>query len=118
MIPPTESQEQQAFIQWFRYKYPSILIFAIPNGGLRNVVIAKQLKAEGVVPGVPDLFIPAWKLFAEFKRQKGGRLSEAQKVVSEYLEGLPDGYVVLVCNGCDDGMEKVQEFKISGGKME
>ena len=31
--------------------------FAVPNGGLRNVRVAAQLKAEGVKAGVADLFI-------------------------------------------------------------
>jgi len=33
-------------------------IFAIPNGGHRNVVVAGKLKAEGVRAGVPDLCFP------------------------------------------------------------
>lgn len=33
-------------------------LFAVPNGGDRNVIVAKKLKAEGVRPGVPDLIWP------------------------------------------------------------
>ena len=33
-------------------------LFAIPNGGHRNVVVAGKLKAEGVRPGIPDLCFP------------------------------------------------------------
>ena len=53
----SESKLQQACVRWFRYQYPGILIFAIPNGGQRNKVTASILKAEGVLAGVPDLFI-------------------------------------------------------------
>ena len=29
-----------------------------PNGGHRHIVVAQQLKAQGVKPGVPDILIP------------------------------------------------------------
>lgn len=32
-------------------------IFAIPNGGDRDIRVASRLKAEGVRPGVPDLML-------------------------------------------------------------
>lgn len=46
--------------------------FAIPNGGHRDVRVAKKLKAEGVKPGVPDLMWPIVRgryhgLFMELK---------------------------------------------------
>ena len=34
------------------------LLFAVPNGGDRRPSVAASLKAEGVKPGVPDLFLP------------------------------------------------------------
>lgn len=34
-------------------------IFAVPNGGDRNLLVAKKLKAEGVRRGVPDLMLLA-----------------------------------------------------------
>ena len=58
----SEHAEQAGFVTWFRTKYPGTLIFAIPNGGKRDIVTAKKLQMEGVTPGVPDLFIPAWSL--------------------------------------------------------
>ena len=80
--PPLESAEQVAFVQWFRMAYPGVLIFSIPNGahlagtiGQRAAQIAR-LKAEGMTPGVPDIEVPAWNLYVEMKRQRGGRLSQ------------------------------------------
>ena len=78
MKPTTESMEQQGFVTWFRSRYPGVLIFAIPNGGKRSIRTALTLKAEGVVPGVPDLFIPEWRLFIEMKRIRGGIISKDQ----------------------------------------
>lgn len=34
-------------------------IFAVPNGGHRDIRVAQRLKAEGVRPGVPDLLLLA-----------------------------------------------------------
>lgn len=51
------------------------LTFAIPNGGTRNIIEAKNLKQQGVTAGVPDvmLAIPTEDfagLFLEFKYGK------------------------------------------------
>jgi len=103
----TEHSHQAGFLQWFRAKYPGILIFAIPNGGKRDIVTAKKLQMEGVVPGVPDLFVPELRLWIEMKKP-GGRLSEAQKSMIEYLEGI--GHTVIVAYGARDASMKVLEF--------
>ena len=103
----TEHSHQAGFLQWFRAKYPGILIFAIPNGGKRDIVTAKKLQMEGVTPGVPDLYIPAWSLWIEMKKP-GGRLSEAQNNMIEYLEGI--GHTVIIGYGARNASEKVLEF--------
>lgn len=77
-------------------------IIAIPNGGWRDIRTAARLKAEGVCRGVPDIFIPAWGLWIEMKKQKGGAVSEAQKDWLEYLDEI--GYGAVVCRGAEDAM--------------
>ena len=106
---PTEHEEQRTFIQWFRRKYPDVRIFAIPNGGARSPSVACRLKAEGVSRGVPDLFIPAWRLFIEMKRVKGGVVSEDQYSWKEYLEA--NGYRVAICAGCEAAQREVDEWQ-------
>lgn len=96
---PSEHWEQREFVRWFRKTFPDVLIFAIPNGGHRGKAQAGNLKAEGVVPGVPDLYVPAWQWWPEMKRQKGGRVSPDQRRVMEYLQSI--GHRVDVCNGCE-----------------
>ena len=105
---PTEHEEQRELVRWFRQTYKGVRIFAIPNGGARSPATAGRLKAEGVSSGVPDLFIPAWSLWVEMKRQNGGKLSGHQKGWIEYLDGL--GHAVLVCKGCDDAQRQIQAF--------
>jgi hypothetical protein len=102
--------EQREFVEFFRQKWPKVRIFAIPNGGSRTPSQAARLKAEGVSAGVPDLFIPEWKLWIEMKRKKDGRVSEAQSGWIGYLEDLNMGYRVFVCHGCDDAIEQVVRF--------
>ena len=66
-------------------------------------------KLEGVSPGVPDLFIPAWNLWVEMKRSVGGRLSAEQKDWISYLQDV--GHCAIVCAGCNDAQEKVRQFE-------
>lgn len=109
---PSEHAEQVTFVAWFKLTYPNVLIFAIPNGGLRNIVTAQRLKMEGVVPGVPDLFMPEWKLFIEMKKSKGGRVSTEQKNIMDYLRKY--GYQAEVCNGFDEAKKFIENFVDSG----
>ena len=106
--PPTEHQEQVGFINWFRLKFPHVFIYAIPNGEKRHISVAKRLKAEGVVKGVPDLHVPEWSLWIEMKRAKGGRLSSEQKEVIDTLQGI--GHKVMVAKGAADASQQVLDF--------
>ena len=114
-ISPSEHDEQVGFINWFRSKYPDVLIFAIPNGEKRAISVAKRLKAEGVVRGVPDLYVPTWNLWIEMKRVSGGRLSPDQKAMINYLENI--GNTVIIGKGASDASKKVLEF-MEKGKLE
>lgn len=102
---PTEHEEQREFVSWFRKTYPGVRIFAIPNGGARSPSVAGRLKAEGVSKGVPDLYIPAWRVWVEMKRQKGGAVSPEQKDWRQYLENIGD--CVIVANGCAVAQQRV-----------
>ena len=105
---PTEHEEQRELVRWFRQTWPSVRIFAIPNGGARSPATAGRLKAEGVSSGVPDLFIPAWGLWVEMKRSKGGSLSAEQKDWITYLESVR--FCCIVGKGADDAKGKLQAF--------
>ena len=105
---PSEHFEQREFVSWFRKTHKGVRIFAIPNGGQRSIAAAGRLKTEGVSSGVPDLFIPAWGLWIEMKRIKGGKLSSEQKDWIAYLESV--GYCVIVGKGAEDAMGQIQAF--------
>lgn len=52
-----EHDQQTAFFKWVRMRFPQYrrVIFAVPNGGHRDVRTAARLRAEGVTPGVWDI---------------------------------------------------------------
>lgn len=105
---PLEHVEQVTFVQWFEKTYPEVRIFAIPNGGLRHPATARKLQLEGVKSGVPDLFIPEWRLWVEMKRAKGGRVSPEQTDWLIHLSGI--GYTCFVGHGFQDAKEKILSF--------
>ena len=121
-LTPSEHQVQVAFINWCRLneaRYPALkLAFACPNGGLRNVITAKKLKAEGVRPGVPDWWLPVPSyhprmvapkngLTIEFKRP-GAKPSEAQWDYIHELEAW--GWSCHICSDWERAAEIVKEY--------
>lgn len=112
LIVPTEHDEQVAFVTWFRLQYPGVVIMAVPNGahlaGSERVRQAKmaRMKAEGLTPGVPDLFIPAWRLWVEMKRRKASVVSPEQKEMILYLTEC--GYEAVVARGFDEARAAVE----------
>ena len=92
--------------------------FAIPNGGKRNLITAKKLKAEGVQAGVPDICIihDGMTYFLEVKRPKSdlgakGRLSTTQKAMIERLEAA--GAEVAVVHSVADVIEACIDWHIN-----
>jgi hypothetical protein len=107
----TEHEEQRELVRWFHQTFHGVRIFAIPNGGKRSIAAAARIKAEGVSAGVPDLFIPAWRLWVEMKRVKGGSLSAEQKDWIAYLENLESvNYWCIVGKGAEDAKAKISAF--------
>lgn len=102
----SEHMEQARVVMWFRRTHPDTLIFAIPNGGLRSKSQAMKLKVEGVVPGIPDLFIPAWRVWVEMKKAKGGKLSQEQQLMIKYLQSV--NYCVIVGHGAEDAINQLR----------
>ena len=85
---PSEASEQIAFVKWFKANYNTPL-WHIPSGAMiggRNRFGAiNQLKSMGWCNGIPDIFIPEWKLWIEMKRAKGGTVSSEQKAILKML---------------------------------
>ena len=104
----SEASEQEGLLTWFHHRYPDVLIYHCPNGEYRSPSVAVRLKKQGVVRGIPDLFIPAWKIFIELKRVDGGVVSKEQEKIISYLERV--GYTVIVAHGATDASIQILEF--------
>ena len=111
-VAPLEHHEQVAFVQWFRLQHPRVLIYAIPNGASlagdekQRAILMGRLKAEGLTPGVPDLHIPAWSLYIEMKRVRGGRISPEQREIHAELRA--SGNTVIVATGSMDAIGQLR----------
>ena len=121
-INPKEAKEQAILFEWAVYvtkKYPELsLMFHIPNGGSRNVIEARNLKAQGVRAGVPDICLPVPRgkhhgLFIELKRRHGGRVSDDQRGWIDALNRV--GYLALVCHGFDEARKAILDY-LGGAK--
>lgn len=120
---PTEAQEQKALFEWAarsRCKYPALdMMYAIPNGGSRNLIEARHLKEQGVKRGVPDICLPVpnalyTALYIELKRPDGGRVSDAQRGWIAALNRA--GNRAVVCRGWDEARREIERYL--GGSRE
>ena len=99
-LTPSEHDEQVLYFEWLDFvtingKALRRYCFAIPNGGWRRRGVAGKLKAEGVTPGVPDVFVrvpagPWHGLQIETKRVRG-----SNKATPEQLDQI------LACHEMD-----------------
>ena len=111
-----EAQEQKTLFQWAKLqqcKYPELeLMFAIPNGGSRHPIEARNLKLQGVKSGVLDIFLPVPKgnYYGFFLELKVGtnKLSDNQKWWCEKLE--EQGYYIAVCYGFEEAKDMLIEY--------
>lgn len=111
-------------------------LHAIPNGGKRGIKTAIYMKAEGVKPGVADLFLPRpgfydalhkshypgcpmfHGLYIEVKKPKGltingkpspaGRQSKEQKAFQEYVES--QGYRLEIIETVQEGIDLLLSY--------
>jgi hypothetical protein len=112
----SEHDEQMALFKWSAHlslAHPELgLLFAIPNGGKRDKLIAIQMQREGVKPGVPDICLPVarqgWHgLFIELKAGK----NKPTAYQLEWLDRLAEqGYLAVVCYGWQDAVEVIKDY--------
>lgn len=105
-----ESTLQTTCVRWFRYQYPQLVIYAVPNGGSRNVLEAQRLKAEGVLAGVADLVVllPQGKsLYIEMK-VKGNRQTQNQKDFQNKVIAL--GHTYAVCYTFEEFQKVIENY--------
>ncbi|HEY0287250.1 MAG TPA: VRR-NUC domain-containing protein [Pseudomonas sp.] len=114
-----EGLEQAALITELKYRFPlaAKLIYHVPNGGHRHVLVAIKLKEQGVKAGVPDLVLPMARggyfgLYIEFKAQPpyDAAVSPDQDA---YLHMLTEqGYLAIVCRGRVDAVTTIRDYML------
>lgn len=102
----SEHDHAVALMRWWAYeanlrKIDQRLLFHVPNGGLRNRVVAAKLFGEGVRAGIPDYFLAVPRgqfkgLFVELKSPEG-RLADTQAEMLSLLES--QGFKTVVAYG-------------------
>lgn len=112
----SEHAEQVAIIQWAAWKQgacPALrLLFAVPNGGKRDLVTAARMKAEGVRAGIPDLCLPVARrgyhgLYLELKVGRN-TISDEQE---QWIDALrAEGYFVDVAWGWQAAAQVIADY--------
>lgn len=112
-----EHAHQKAVFEWMEWQangpIPELRwAFAVPNGQLRHIAVAKKLKAEGVKAGVPDIFIPVARnsyhgLFIEMKRPNG-KTSDVQEQWLNNLSIL--GYFAYCCHSSNEAIDLISYY--------
>lgn len=114
---PTESEEQQALIEWVEahiYKYPVLdAFYHIPNEGKRSKAEGAKLKREGLKEGVSDNCLPVkigdyGSLYIELKKRKNGKVSDAQR---EWIDLMwKRGNAAFICYGWEEARDRIEEY--------
>lgn len=118
----SEHDEQKAVIDWARLnisRWPCLeWMFAIPNGAQYGrdekvaFIQAMKLRAEGLLPGVPDLFLPAPRrgyagFFIEMKAP--GKLNAVRDGQAEFMAYAESaGYL---CQVHDSSMSAIEALE-------
>jgi hypothetical protein len=114
----TEHGHQAALFCWAsqQKQWSELLwLYAIPNGGERNIAVAGRLKAEGVKSGISDLCLPVARrgyfgFYMEMKRpasagKPAGTESKTQKEFGAFL--ATQGYFYCCCNNWEDAARTI-----------
>ena len=109
-----EAGTQKVYFQWLALAHPYVrsMTFAIPNGGSRHPVEAASLKAQGVTPGVPDIFcsIPSelyGGLYIEFKHGQN-KLTKLQE--GWIIRLRQAGYCAEVCYSFEEAKDLLLKY--------
>ena len=122
--PVDEDAHQVALFAWAGMnvgRLPDLRkLYAIPNGGARNRVVAAKLKAQGVRAGVLDISLDVARqgyhgLRIELKRPGNKLLKTRPGVLSieqhaRIADLTADGYLAKVCYGWEEARDVLQEY--------
>jgi hypothetical protein len=107
-----EAHRQAAIVAYVRLVAPEIVIWAVPNGGLRTKAEAARLKWTGVLAGVLDLTLALPDGACAFWETKTlrGRLSADQRGFIRHIEAL--GHVWALVRDIDDARRELARLGV------
>jgi hypothetical protein len=112
---PSEEVEQENIAMFLDLKIGKHSWCHVPNGGLRNKVVAAKLMRQGVKPGVPDVLIFKCSKKVTAAKFRGVAIemkrvnmspSDLKANQSAWLESLDKmGWLTHVAKGCGDAID-------------
>lgn len=107
-----EHESQVKVVQHIRTFHPDCLIFSIPNGSATTPKNRLHLHKEGMMSGIPDLFVAEAKngfngLFIEMKTPDGIESAEQKKV---RLQLNHKNYLVYVARSSETAIELIENY--------
>lgn len=118
---PTEKQEQRALVKWLNH-HPILKNYYCKNNneGKRSEIQTRNLKLEGLRPGVSDLFIfypnkHQHGLWLEMKRNMNyppsAKKSPTWILQEEFIKRVKTvGYEATFCYGWEDAVKIIESY--------
>jgi len=100
----SEHEFQKAFYLHVNKHYPELrfCLFAIPNGGDRNTLVAMKLRNEGVVSGIPDMFLCKGGKTFMYELKNGLKKKPSKNQVRQIHLFRREKFPVYVCRNIDE----------------
>ena len=108
----TEHSIQSRVVQFVRTFYPDVVIFSVPNGADVSANNRLRLSREGLLPGIPDLFILEKRkgfngLLIEFKTATGKTSKEQKDLIIKLANR---GFLVYVARSHITAIELIEDY--------
>lgn len=108
-----EHQLQCAIVEYLRYK--GYCVFSIPNHGIRTPRLGAYFKAEGLLPGVADLFVMkankfSHGIFIEVKSGKGTMSKTQKEFQLRCIENEYDYWLIYDVETLD---KKIRQYELN-----
>jgi len=110
-IKKEEAREQARLVAALRRRWSVIenlaqrpVVFHVANGGSRDAREASNLKVQGVLAGIPDLFImmPMGEVIIIEMKAKDGKVSDSQINLQKHFKAL--GHEVIVAHSAEEAL--------------
>ena len=108
-----EARRQAAIVSWLQWVAPQIIVWAVPNGGLRSKSEAARLKWTGVLAGVFDLTLalPDGRCAFWEVKTRTGYLSPEQILFANRLAS--NGHLWAIVRSIDDARIELARLGIA-----